>query len=50
MSYFCRCGVVGVTRGPCILINNVKEAGSGREGLLGKVIRKLNAVVRADEQ
>ena len=36
VSSFRHCGVGGVTRTPCILIHNIKEAGSLREGLSEK--------------
>ena len=50
MSYFRHCDVGGVKRDPCILIHNIKETGSVMEELSGKVIRKLDAVVRVEEQ
>ena len=49
MYSFCHCDVGGVTRAPCIFINNIKEVGSVREGLSGKVIRKKDAVVQVKE-
>ena len=42
--------VGGVTSPPCILINNIKESGSVREEVYGKLIRKLYAVVRFEER
>ena len=39
MYSFRHCDVVGVTRSPCILINNIKEAVSVREETYRKVIR-----------
>ena len=48
MSSFCPYDVVGVTSPPCILINNIKESVSVREEIYGKVLRKLDAVVRVD--
>ena len=50
MSSFRHCDVVGVTRPPCILIHNIKEAGSVWEGLSGKVIGKLEAMVQVEER
>ena len=49
MSSFRHCDIGGVKRAPYILIHNIKEAGSVREGLSGKVIRKIDAVVRVEE-
>ena len=42
MSSFRHCDV------GCILIHHIKEAGSVREGLSGKLISKLDAVVRVE--
>ena len=50
VSSFLHYDVGGVTRSPCILIHNIKKACSVREGLSGKVIRKMDMVVRLEEQ
>ena len=50
MSYFRNCDVGGVTSLPCIIIHNIKEIGSVREEISGKVTRKLDAVVRVEER
>ena len=44
------CDIRGVTRALCILIHNIKEAGSLREGLSGKVISKMDVVVMIKEK
>ena len=49
MSSFCNCDVGGVTRDPFIRIHNIKEAGSLREEIYGKLIIKLDVVVRIEE-
>ena len=50
MSSFRHCNVGVVTRVPFILVHNLKEAGSVREGLLEKVISQLDVMVRVEEQ
>ena len=45
VSSFRHFGVGGVTISPWIFIHNINEAGSVREGLSGKVISKIDAVV-----
>ena len=50
VSPFCHCDVGGVTRAPYILSHNINEEGSVREDISRKVIRKLDAVVRVQEQ
>ena len=50
VSSFHHCDVRGVTRAPCILIRNIKEAGSARSEISGKVINNLGVVVRVGER
>ena len=49
VSSLCHCDVGGVTREPFILIHNIKEAGSVREEIYGKLIINLDVVVRVEE-
>ena len=50
VSSFRHCDVGGFTISPWIFIHNINEAGSVREGLSGKVISKIDAVVLVEER
>ena len=49
MSSFRHCYLGEITRSPFILVHNIKEAGPLIEGLSGKVMRKMDAVVRVED-